>query len=343
MLRRSLALAAVLCLACGIATAQTFSGVLSGSWWDPARSGEGQFITFETVGTRNVAYFAWFTYNASGGASWLVGNADYTPGSTSISIPVFSGAGARFGDAFRSGDVQIAAAGTVVLQYVSCTQLRMTYTGAQSFTLTLSRLVGPLAGTTCVSAPVAPSATDNALRPLLSSASQTGDARAGRRIPSIDEPLPQLGKLLFFSKALSGIQEKLRARPNDPILLYMQADVLAEQDPRPGSPEFTTALNSAKRAVSLRPSLGPAHTVLAKLYMMADRYPEAVAECRKALQDDPADQTALYHLVRALRKTDAKSEIPSLLKQLALLRQQAANKKREENRFKIVEGEPESQ
>ena len=146
-----------------------------------------------------------------------------------------------------------------------------------------------------------------------------------------------------FSKALSGIQGKLRARPNDPILLYMQADVLAEQDPRPGSPEFTTALNSAKRAVSLRPSLGPAHTVLAKLYMMADRYPEAVAECRKALQDDPADQTALYHLVRALRKTDAKSEIPSLLKQLALVRQQAANKKREENRFKIVEGEPESQ
>ena len=218
MLRRSLALAAVLCLACGIATAQTFSGVLSGSWWDPARSGEGQFITFETVGTRNVAYFAWFTYSATGGASWLVGNADYTPGSTSISIPVFTGAGARFGDAFRSGDVQIAAAGTVVLQYVSCTQLRMTYTGPQSFTLTLSRLVGPLAGTTCVSAPVAPSATDNALRPLLSSASQTGDARAGRRIPSIDEPLPQLGKLLFFSKALSGNLDTACASCHHPAL-----------------------------------------------------------------------------------------------------------------------------
>jgi tetratricopeptide (TPR) repeat protein len=118
--------------------------------------------------------------------------------------------------------------------------------------------------------------------------------------------------------------------------------VLAEQDPQPGSPEFSTALNSAKRAVSIRPSLGPAHTVLAKLYLVAERYPEAVAECRKALQDDPADQTALYHLVRALRKTDAKSEIPALLKQLALVRKQAANKKREESRFKIVEGEPES-
>jgi len=218
MLRRSLALAAVLCLACGIAAAQTFSGVLSGSWWDPARSGEGQFITFETVGTRNVAYVAWFTYNANGQAHWLVGNADYTPGATSISIPVFSGSGARFGDAFRSGDVQVTPAGTVVLQYVSCTQMRMTYSGSQSFTLTLSRLVGPLAGTTCVSAPVAPSATDSALRPLLAAAGHTGDARAGRRIPSIDEPLPQLGKLLFFSKALSGNLDTACASCHHPAL-----------------------------------------------------------------------------------------------------------------------------
>jgi len=146
-----------------------------------------------------------------------------------------------------------------------------------------------------------------------------------------------------FKKALAGIQEKLRARPNDPILLYMQADVLTEQDPQPGTPEFDQALSSARRAVSLKPSLGPAHTVLAKLYMATSRYPEAVAECRRALQDDPADQTALYDLVRALRKTDQKSEIPGLLKQLAAVRQQANNKKREENRFKLVEENSQSQ
>jgi tetratricopeptide (TPR) repeat protein len=142
-----------------------------------------------------------------------------------------------------------------------------------------------------------------------------------------------------FASALAGIEAKLKTRPNDPILLYMRADVLAEQDPQPGSAEFTTALNSAKRAVSGNPSLGPAHTVLAKLYMAADRYPDAVAECRKALHEDPADQTAMYHLVRALRKTDQKQEIPELLKQLASVRQQAATRTREENRFKLVEGD----
>jgi tetratricopeptide (TPR) repeat protein len=146
-----------------------------------------------------------------------------------------------------------------------------------------------------------------------------------------------------FNSALAGIQEKLRDRPNDPILLYMQADVLTEQDPQPGTAEFRIALSSAKKAISLNPALGPAHTVLAKLYMMQEQYPQAVSECRKALQNDPADQTALYHLVRALRKTDRQEEIPGLLKQLALVRQQAANKKREENRFKLVEGESASQ
>jgi tetratricopeptide (TPR) repeat protein len=146
-----------------------------------------------------------------------------------------------------------------------------------------------------------------------------------------------------FSSALAGIQDKLRARPNDPILLYMQADVLTEQDPQPGTTEFNTAMSSAKKAVSLNPSLGPAHTVLAKLYMAADKYPEAASECRKALENDPSDQTALYHLVRALRKTDQKGQIPELLNQLAALRQQAAHRKREENRFKLVEGESQLQ
>ena len=90
-------------LACA-AQAQTFTGSMSGAWWDPARSGEGQVITFEKVGTRNVAYFSYFTYTSQGAASWLVGSADYTPGASSIEIPVATGSGARFGGAFRSAD-----------------------------------------------------------------------------------------------------------------------------------------------------------------------------------------------------------------------------------------------
>jgi predicted Zn-dependent protease len=135
------------------------------------------------------------------------------------------------------------------------------------------------------------------------------------------------------------VEEKLAHRPDDPILLYMQADILMEQGAEPGSPEFQTAMRSAKRAVAVRPSLGPARGVLAKLYLKDGRYPDAATQCRKALEIDPDDQSAVYHLIQALRKTDRKSEIPDLLKRLASLRQQASNEEREQYRYKLVEAE----
>ena len=142
--------------------------------------------------------------------------------------------------------------------------------------------------------------------------------------------------------ALSGVQEKLTRKPGDPVLLYLQADILLQQGAEPGSSEFQTAMRSAKRAVGLRPTLGPARGILAKLYLKAGQFPEAAAQSRKALDIDPKDQSAIYHLIQALRKTDNKTEIPELLKRLALLRQQATNDEREQYRYKLVEDEAQS-
>jgi tetratricopeptide (TPR) repeat protein len=142
-----------------------------------------------------------------------------------------------------------------------------------------------------------------------------------------------------LSHALTEVQQKLARKPDDPILLYMQADVLTQQGATPGSPEFETALRSAKKAVALRPSLGPARSVLAKLYLQNGHYSEAAVQCRKALEIDPKDQTALYHLIQAVRKTEKKGEIPELLKRLAQLRQEATKNEREHYRYKLVEGD----
>jgi two-component SAPR family response regulator len=101
-------------------------------------------------------------------------------------------------------------------------------------------------------------------------------------------------------------------------------------------------MRSAKKAVELRPGLSPSRDVLAKLYLKSGQYAEAATQCRKALEIDPKDQTAVYHLIQALRKTDDKSEIPSLLKQLALLRQQATMDEHEQYRYKLVEDKSES-
>jgi tetratricopeptide (TPR) repeat protein len=137
--------------------------------------------------------------------------------------------------------------------------------------------------------------------------------------------------------ALAAVQQQLARTPDDPILLYVQADVLSHQGADPVTPEFQTALHSAERAVDLRPTLAPARSVLAKLYLQAGRYQDAALQCRKALEIDPTDQTAVYRLIQALRNTDEKSEIPDLLKRLAGLRAQATQNQREQYRYALVD------
>ena len=146
-----------------------------------------------------------------------------------------------------------------------------------------------------------------------------------------------------LAQALNGVEEKLAHKPDDPVLLYVQADILAQEGAEPGSADFEKAMHSAKRAVALRPALGPAHGVLAKLYLQSGQYGDAAAQCRKALEIDPNDQSALYHLIQAMRRNDPNHEIPQLLKRLASLRADAAQKEREQYRFKLIEGDAQSQ
>jgi tetratricopeptide (TPR) repeat protein len=140
-----------------------------------------------------------------------------------------------------------------------------------------------------------------------------------------------------LDRALAKVQASLARKPNDAILLYLQADILAEKGAQPGTPEFETAMRAAKRSIALQPTLGPPRGVLATLYLQAGEYKEAIEQCRKALQSDPKDRTAVYHLIQALRKTGNTTEIPDLLKRLALLRQQAAKETSERYQYKLVE------
>ena len=137
------------------AHAQGFSGLMSGSWWDASRAGEGQFITFESVAGRNVAYLAYFTYSAEGTATWHIGNIDYAAGSRRLDIPLVIASGPRFGAAFDPSALRTSSAGTATLEFVSCTQMRMRHTAMPGVTLNLSRLVGPLTGYPCSDTAVA--------------------------------------------------------------------------------------------------------------------------------------------------------------------------------------------
>ena len=55
------------------------------------------------------------------------------------------------------------------------------------------------------------------------------------------------------------------------------------------------------------------------------------------MHSDSKDQTALYHLIQALRKSGRTEAIPDLLKQLANLRIEGTKEEAERNRYKLVE------
>jgi tetratricopeptide (TPR) repeat protein len=137
-------------------------------------------------------------------------------------------------------------------------------------------------------------------------------------------------------RALATVQSKLAKKPGDAFLWYLQAAILAQKAPAPGGAEFQQAVQSAKKAIALQPTLSVAHNVLGKLYLQAGQNASAIKECRLALQGNPADQTALYHLIVALRKSNDQGEIPDLLKRLAKARQDATKEEADHNRYKLV-------
>lgn len=138
-------------------------------------------------------------------------------------------------------------------------------------------------------------------------------------------------------QALTKVRAKLAKSPNDAFLLYLKAEIIAQKGPEPGSKDFLEALSAARKSVSLRPSFAQSRDILAKLYVQQGRTAPAIEQSRQALKLDPKDQTAVYHLIQALRKSGQTTEIPELLKRLADLRTQATKDEAKHNRYKLVE------
>jgi tetratricopeptide (TPR) repeat protein len=140
----------------------------------------------------------------------------------------------------------------------------------------------------------------------------------------------------YTNQGLVDLRHKLAKNPNNAFLWSLEASLLSESAPDPGTPEFSEAMHAAQQAVKLDPGIASAYDVLAKLYEQTGLSDEAILQCRNALRNDPKDQTALYHLIMMLRKKDSKNEVPDLLKRLAQLRQEATRQEAERNRYKLI-------
>lgn len=77
---------------------------------------------------------------------------------------------------------------------------------------------GEITGSNTVCNGAAAPEVDTALRDVLAATNLTGDAAAGRVLPSIDDPVAQLGMKLFFSKALGGDSDSACVTCHHPFL-----------------------------------------------------------------------------------------------------------------------------
>ncbi len=143
-----------------------------------------------------------------------------------------------------------------------------------------------------------------------------------------------------LDRALATTESQLRTKGDDPFLNYLLAEILSRQGARPGSPEFQRAVEAASRAVTIKSDFIVARNLLSGLYMKSGQLDEAIEQCRRVLNTDPSDQTALYRLMLALQKTGKREEVPSLLKRLAQAREDAQKREVEEARYRLVEQPP---
>ncbi len=108
------------------------------------------------------------------------------------------------------------------------------------------------------------------------------------------------------AQALSNFRAAAKARPDDALAQYLLAEALSEKSDAQGSADYKEDVAAAERATRLDPHMVAAHDLLATVYLRDNQLQKAVQQCRAALAADPSDQQAVYHLILALRKTNAK-------------------------------------
>jgi len=124
------------------------SNEISGSWYDPERSGEG-WILGQVNETLTLA--VWFTYGPDGEPLWLIGTGEIT-GDTIEFGQLQRPIGGRFGPAFDPRDVSRQPWGAARIRLGGCNDLQVEWqpamTGFESGMRTLTRLTS-LAGLDC--------------------------------------------------------------------------------------------------------------------------------------------------------------------------------------------------
>jgi tetratricopeptide (TPR) repeat protein len=142
-----------------------------------------------------------------------------------------------------------------------------------------------------------------------------------------------------LDESVQVVKQRLAKAPDDATLNYLLAELLIRTGVKPATPSFQEAKDAALRAVHSNPEFTLAEDVLTELYLRAGEVDQAEVTARLALQSDPNDQSALYHLIVCLRGKGDRTELPKLVQRLAEATAGLREQEKARSRFKLVEEE----
>jgi tetratricopeptide (TPR) repeat protein len=129
---------------------------------------------------------------------------------------------------------------------------------------------------------------------------------AGRLAPNKDLTYVAMGVSYMqtghFPEAIQSLRDRIKQKPDDPVLLYLLGDALIRSGTAPGDATFREAQSSLEKSVKLNPDLAPSQVDLGKLYLKDNRLNDARQRLERALAIDPKDKTAIAQLAIVYRK-----------------------------------------
>jgi len=145
--------------------------------------------------------------------------------------------------------------------------------------------------------------------------------------------------------AVAALKAQIHQHPDSYLLHYLLAKLLSMQGPQGGPSSMADARNQAEIAVKLKPDFVAAHDLLARMELEDKNLKASAQQSREALQYDPNDRTAVYHLIAALRQSTApedRHELKAMVQKLAVMEKTSLNTDARAKRFQLVEVPPPS-
>lgn len=135
--------------------------------------------------------------------------------------------------------------------------------------------------------------------------------------------------------ALDLFSQQARLHPRDALLQYLYAEALSNASSETDATQ--KAIQAAEKSVALEPGYAPARDLLALLWLRVQQPQKALEQAQAALKIQPDDDGALYHEIMARRRLGQTEQVQALVKQLAAMRSQNAQKEKAGHHYLLQE------